>query len=363
MLLLCEVLQIYELQLTLSTFIPSIKSQKMIFVTGGSGLVGSHLLYELCNADENVTALIRDKKSISNIEKTFSYYSNEAPKLIKKINWVTGDLNDYYSLLDMTKGAEKVFHTAAVVSYIPGDKIKIIKENTKMAQNIVNVCLINNVPLLCHFSSIAALGEGDHPITEKTSFEFSKNNSGYSVGKFNAELEVWRGVAEGLNAIVINPSVIIGPGDWNRSSPALFKTVAKGLKFYTEGTTGFVDVRDVVKTAILLVNKNKVNERFLLNGENKNYKWLFTTMARELKVKPPSIKVNPFLASIACGFELFKYRITRKEPLITKETARISQKKLTYSSEKIIEEIGIDFIRIEESIKHTAEKFRRFHES
>ncbi|HBS87582.1 MAG: hypothetical protein A2W91_00050 [Bacteroidetes bacterium GWF2_38_335] len=331
----------------------------MILVTGSSGLLGSHLLFALASRGKEIKAVIRSEKSIRQIEKVFSYYTDEPGKYLSKITWLHGDLLNYEDVKEMTAGIEEVFHTAAIVSYKKSDRGRIISENTLMAQNVVNACQSNKVRRLCHISSIAALGDQDKLITEETSYDMTGRNSAYSSGKFRAELEVWRGIAEGLDAVILNPSVIIGPGDWNRSSCALFKTVDRGLKFYTEGTTGFVDVRDVARCAIDLMEGNTVNQKFIINSQNTDYLTLFTEMALALGKKPPIIKVNPAMAKLACFLEHLRTLMTGKSPVITHETARISMKKLQYSAEKIINKTGIAFIPVKESVKHTASIFLR----
>ena len=331
----------------------------MIFITGGTGFLGAHLLWKLCSEKENIRALYRSEKQLKETKFIFSFYTSEPEKYINKIEWVQGDLMDYDSFSGYLNECAEVYHTAAVVDYVPGHRRSTIQKNIKTTENLVNACL--NVPniKLCYASSIAALGEIDDPITEETSYDFSPNASGYSVGKYYAEMEVWRGIAEGLNAVMVNPSVILGPGNWHKSSTALFKTVFDGLRFYTEGTTGYVDVRDVSDAMILLMEKGECGQRFLLNSENLSYQELFTQIANGFAVKAPYIKVDPLLAELVCWFEHAKYKITGKAPLITKETARISQKTLRYSGQGIVEAYSFEYMPVSETIKYSCDTLKK----
>ena len=331
----------------------------MILVTGATGLVGSHLLYELIKKGENVKALYRNQQKINSVKKVFSYYDDEADNLLKKITWVEGDILDLYSLNEAFEGVTKVYHCAAIVSF--SDKNKLINENVQGTENVVNRCLDHNIEKLCHVSSIATLGgtvNGDL-ISENTKWNSTKNHSPYAVSKFKSEMIVWRAIQEGLNAVIVNPSVIIGPGFWNSGSGSLFTRAAKGVKFYTTGSTGFIDVRDVVKAMIQLMENEISAERFILNSENVNYKDLFEIVAAAMNVTKPKKQATRKMLTFISALEHIISKIGIKKRELTKDVVRASFSKSNYSNEKIKGAIKIEFIPVKKSIQETAEKFKQ----
>jgi len=331
----------------------------MILVTGGTGLVGSHLLFDLIRSGQNVRALKRENSSVELVKKVFSIYSTDADMLMEKIEWVTGDVTDIYSLYEAMQDIEKVYHAAAVVSFHASDYNEMMKINIDGTANIVNACLYKKVKKLCFVSSIATLGrkDGEELIDEETHWKNSNTNSAYSISKYGAEREVWRGIAEGLPAVIVNPSVIIGPGEWKKGSSQLFQQVWKGLRYYTHGMNGYVDVRDVVKSMIHLMESEIENSRFIVSSENLDYLDLFSMIADGLAKKKPSVKANAFLSQIAWRAELLRAKLTGKKPLITKETAWTAFQRYQYSTEKIKKAIGIEFIPMKQSIQENSKQF------
>ena len=327
----------------------------MILVTGATGLVGSHLTFELIRAGQAVRALKRPGSSLETILKVFSLYSDQPDSALSKIEWVEGDILDIFSLEDAMDGVEDVFHCAALVSFLPQDKKRLIRINTEGTANVVNAALEKKIRKLCHVSSIAALGRPEHQsdlIDESLVWKTSKHNSMYAVSKYGAEREVWRGTAEGLDAVIVNPSIILGIAGANRGSSRIFSTVWEGLRFYPPGKNGFVDVRDVARAMILLMNSDISNERFILNGESIEYKRLFDLIAAEMGKPSPSIKVGPMLSGLAWRIEKLRSVVTGVKPLITKETAHTAVQHYEYSNEKIKKELGFEFTPIEETIRH-----------
>jgi len=327
----------------------------MILVTGGTGLVGSHLLFQLVKSGNKVRVLKRENSSIELVKKIFGYYSEYSDKLLSDIEWINGDIADIYSLYEAMEGVEKVYHAAAVVSFNPTDWKIMMKTNIEGTANVVNAALYMKVKKLCHVSSIAALGRAENKdiIDEETHWKNSNTNSFYSISKYGAEREVWRGTVEGLNCVIINPSVIIGPGDWNKGSSSLFNQVWNGLKFYTEGVNGYVDVRDVAKAMVSLMESDIVNSRFVVSSENIDYLNLFKMMADGLEKKYPYIKANPVLSNIVWKALKLKSLISGAKPLLTEETVRTAFQKYTYSNEKIKKAVNFEFISVSDSIKET----------
>ncbi|TLX70940.1 NAD-dependent epimerase/dehydratase family protein [Labilibacter sediminis] len=333
----------------------------MILVTGGTGLVGAHLLYHLLLKGENVSALKRINSDVSKTRFVFEFYGEEALKLFDKIEWLTGDLLDYDSLEDAVSHAEVVYHTGALVSFNPALKDHMLRVNEEGTANLVNLCLEKNIRKFCFVSSIATLGNSKNGeiIDEFSYWQGGREHSAYSISKYRAEMEVWRATKEGLNAVIVNPSVIVGPGDWSQGSPKIIHTVYKGLKFYTPGGTGFVDVRDVVKGMIALVDSDVQNERFILNGANMSYQSFFEKVAKGLEVKPPVRKAGKKLIGIAWRFEKLRNILFGTEPLITKDSARTSLKTTRYSGDMITRNIEFNYTSLDTTIQDTTDYFRR----
>jgi len=249
----------------------------MILVTGGTGLVGSHLLLTLVRRGLHVKALKRKNSDIEVVRKFFLWNSSPEDDLFRRIEWIEGDILDYYSLEAILKNADIIYHCAAVVSFDRRQRSGIIHNNVEGTANLINAALTCGVKRFCHVSSIAALGKNrdGSAVTEDTGWIPSIKNSGYSESKFYSEAEVWRGIEEGLDAVIVNPSVIIGPGNWNTGGCRFFPMIYKGLRFYASGESGYVDVRDVAEAIVMLTNKenfNKAkNQRYLLSAENMGY--------------------------------------------------------------------------------------------
>lgn len=325
----------------------------MILVTGGTGFVGSYLLYSLINDGCEVKALHREASSFAETKRVFGYMSNDPEKLFGQIQWVKGDLLDIYSLTEALKGIDEVFHCAAIISFNPHERAKMVKCNIDGTSNLVNACLVQGVRKFCHVSSIAALGraENDGFIDEKTQWKPSRNNSGYAISKYGAEREVWRGAAEGLQVVIVNPSVILGAGEPSQSSVRLFYAIRKYSRFYTNGMNGYIDVRDVVKIMRMLMESSITNKRFVVNSQNLTYYELFGLIAEHCKTRMPQIRIPGFALSLAWRIEKLRSLITRKLPLVTHETVRTSTNYYRYSSIEIENTLKIKFIPIRQTIE------------
>ena len=329
----------------------------MILVTGATGFLGSHIVCSLLQAGYSVCGLKRDKSSLQEFDYIFSYrFQNqteqEKSSFQQKLSWIDGDINDVLSLEEAFSGVEQVYHCAAMISFHAKDQDQMMHVNVDGTANVVNAALMKGVKKLCYISSIAAIGrtKSGQLIDEKTHWEESSNNSNYSVSKHKAEMEVWRGIEEGLNAVIVNPGVIMGVGDWNKGSVNMLKMVAKGLPFYSTGVNGYVDVEDVAKASILLMDKELFAQRFILISENISVKDFFETAAKELGKKAPYIKVNKLLAEIAWRVMALKKILTGKQANITKETARASLNQYFYNNQKVKNAIQFDFKPVNQTI-------------
>jgi nucleoside-diphosphate-sugar epimerase len=327
----------------------------MILVTGATGLVGSYLLYDLLRSEEPVRALLHNPQSLNHTRKIFTGLGADAEELIRKIDWVDGDVLDYFSLLDAMKGVQKVYHCAAIVSFDPRDRDLMMKINVDGTANVVNAALEAGVDKLCHVSSIAALGrtENSNIIDEKSQFRTSSHNSKYSLSKFAGEREVWRGTAEGLKAVVVNPSVILGYSDSDKGSTKMFSTIFRNSMFYGTGINGFVDVQDVVRAMIGLMESKVQNERFVVSGGDFSYREIFTLIARSFGKSDPKFAVPGQVLDIVWRLEWLRGKLTGAKPLITKETARTSKGSFYYSTKKLHCTFNFEFTPIEKTISRT----------
>lgn len=329
----------------------------MILVTGATGLVGSHLLYALLKRGESVRASKRTGSNLADVDLVFSFYGDDAKSLLKKVEWMEADLMNPASVDDLFEGGiTQVFHCAALVSFLPRDRQRMIAENAQTTANLVNAALACGVNHFVHVSSVAAIGrdaDKSKEINENTQWKNGPDNSVYAISKYTAENEVWRGIEEGLQAAIVNPTIILGPGNKHRSSNTIFKTFTKYFPLYTAGSNGFTDVRDVVDAMLLLADVQKSGERYILAGTNKSYREVFEAIAKEAGVKPPHLKTPPLLAQIIWRFEHVRSLLTGSKPLITRETARSAIHSYVYSSKKFKSEFGFSFRPLEQTLKES----------
>jgi nucleoside-diphosphate-sugar epimerase len=333
----------------------------VIAVTGASGLVGSHLLFELLKSEEKVHAISRSKESHQHLSKVFEHYENGASKRLEKVVWHYGSINDIPFLESLIKDAKLVYHCAALVSFSNRDRDLLFKTNVEGTHNVVNACLKFNIPKLCHVSSTSAFPKPKNVkiISEKLPWTREIGNSSYSQSKFMSEREVWRGSAEGLNMVIVNPCVVVGPGKWDESSNTIFKTTRKGSKYYTKGGNAIVDARDVAKIMILLVKKDVRDERFLLIGENLSFKRLLDLIADAYANPKPKKLAKKWMTAFAYRFESFVTWFSGKRPRMTKQTHKNLHGTLKYSNEKIRKELDYNFIPAEEAIRNACNFYKK----
>lgn len=324
----------------------------MILVTGGTGLVGAHLLLRLAENGAKMRAIYRDENGIQKTKSLFEHYQKST--LFNAVEWIKGDILDITALEDAFIGITQVYHCAAYISFDSKDENKLRKINIEGTANIVNFCLAKGVEKLCHVSSIAALGDlaaHETSITEETEWNPEKYHSDYAISKYGAEMEVWRGQQEGLQVIIVNPGIIIGPGFENQSSGQLIKKVADGLLFYTYGKTAFVVVDDLVGIMIELMESSICNERFILIGQNIVFRDLFNTIANTLKVKRPSIEAKPFLIGLTWRLYWVLSLFSTKPKQISKDSLQSLLNKKEFSNQKIKSALQTSFIDVQQYIK------------
>ncbi len=329
---------------------------RMVLVTGATGLVGSHLLLHLIENGENVRAIYRNQNNIQKTKSVFELYKKA--DLFEKIEWLEADILDIPSLEIAFADIDYVYHCAALISFDPKDEEALRKTNIEGTANMVNFSIAREIKKFCFVSSIAALGDlaaHETYITEETDWNPEKPHSDYAISKYGAEMEVWRAHQEGLDVIIVNPGVILGPipktKNNKQGSDELYTRVANGLSFYTLGNTGFIAVDDVVKTAFELMKSDIKNERFTLIADNIVFKDILDTIADALKVKRPHLHAKPFLMNflwVANG--IFSTLFFQKRRL-TKATAKASYSKNLYSNEKIKTALGTVFLDVHQYIK------------
>jgi dihydroflavonol-4-reductase len=317
----------------------------MILVTGGTGLLGSHLLLQLSLNGNETKALYRREQRIEIVKKVFQYYQPDChEELFSRIQWVKGDILDVTSLEEAMPGITQVYHCAGLVSFATSDFSMVMKVNREGTANVVNFCLAFGIQKLCYVSSTAALGHNEHGDTNESVFwKTGPEVSGYSVSKYSAELEVWRGIEEGLNAVIVNPSVIFGAGSWEESSMTIFRTIEKGLHFYTSGSNGYVDARDVADIMIRLMNSKITRERFLCVGENSTFEELLSIIAKKMNKRPPSIATPRWLAEIGWRIVAFLSFLLGRKPMITRDTVASAYKRISYDTTKVRDTLQFTF--------------------
>ncbi len=321
-----------------------------VLVTGGTGFIGAYIIKELIEKGYPVRAIRR---------------SNKVPffiptDILDKVEWVSGDVLDVIALNESMQGVDHIVHSAASVSFVKSERAQMYNTNVDGTANIVNLALENGIKKLVHISSISALGRtfAGEQVNEEKKWVTSKLNSHYGISKNKAEMEVWRGIGEGLNAVIINPSTVLGFGNWHESSCAIFKNVYKGFKWYTRGINGFVSVEDVAKIAVLLMESTISEERFIINHQNWEFKKLFDNIAGAFGKTRPSWEATTFLSSIAWRFEKLRSVINGDKPLITRETTSIALSKTYWQNDKILSVLpGFSFMPLEQCITNACKKY------
>ena len=326
----------------------------MILVTGGTGLVGAHLLLHLLeNGEHAVRATHRNTNNIIKTKLLFELY--EKSELFSKIEWIPADILDIPSLEIAFQNVDYVYHCAAFISFNPDYEDELRKVNIEGTANIVNFCIDKKVKKLCHVSSIAALGDlvqnesirVNNTITEETEWNPEYSHSDYAISKYGAEMEVWRGFQEGLQVVIVNPGVIFGPGFWNQGSGVIFSSVKKGFPFYTNGTSAYVSVLDVVTTMHQLMCSGCNGERFIVISENYTYKNILTAIAKKIGSKSPTIKAKPWLLNLAWRLDWFLSKVFRIKRKLSKHSILSLQSTELFSNEKIKKQLDYSFMEID----------------
>ena len=323
----------------------------MVLVTGGTGLVGAHLLLLLATTGESVRAIYRKKECVEKTKSLFSLMDKEP--LFAKIEWTEGNILDIPSLEIAFQNIDIVYHCAAVISFDPNDENLLRKTNIEGTANIVNFCIAKNIKKMCFVSSIAALGdlkEFEKTITEDTEWNPEKHHSDYAISKYGAEMEVWRGQQEGLEVVIVNPGVIIGPGFQEQGSGVFFKKIQEGLPFYTLGTSGYISVFDVVKSMHQLMKSPIHGERFILISENLTFKEVIYSIAENLNSFKPNWEIKPWMTFIGWRIDWLLSTIFRSKRRLSKYSAISLHSKDFIANDKIKNALNFKFQSIDSVI-------------
>jgi nucleoside-diphosphate-sugar epimerase len=333
----------------------------MILVTGGTGLVGSHLLYFLLKENASVRAIRRKNSDIQGVKKVFALYTSEVDSLFNKIEWVGADIIDIPALTEAFKNITTVYHCAAIINFNPSKYSLLKKINEEGTANIVNLCLSNHVEKLCYVSSVAALGSNlnNQLVNEESSWNPDEKNNVYAITKYAAEMQVWRGTQEGLNAVIVNPGVVLGTSPDGGGSSRIISMGKRGMPYYPSGTMGIVDVKDVAKTMKALMDSEIINQQFVLVGENMPYKELLSKLAILFGKKPPTKKLSKRLLFFLSGMDWLSNKLFKTKRRIVKSMVRAMFKTSHYDSSKIKNTLNFQFIPTEETLKRVAEENKK----
>ncbi len=327
----------------------------MDLVTGGTGIVGAHVLDALLTEGRAVRAILRKGSEPSIVQRILVHYHADGAERFQRIQWVEGDLFDVCALREAMTDVEHVYHCAALVSFDPRDMEQLQRTNVRGTANVVNAALDTGVKRLCHVSSTATIGGGlDGGTGDETKpFVQDKQSSAYSISKADAELEVHRGIAEGLDAVMVNPCVIIGPGMAARSSMTMIERIRKGSRFFPGGSNAIVDARDVATAMTRLITEGKIGERYLLIGEGLSYKKLFTLIAASSGRPAPSLLLPSWALGWAWRAESLR-TLFGGRPLVTRNTAQTASRTRHYDGSKVERLLGIRFRSAKEAIANVA---------
>jgi nucleoside-diphosphate-sugar epimerase len=323
-----------------------------ILVTGGTGFIGAYILKNLVEKGYSVQAIRRTNSSLP-------FFIPE--QILNKIHWIEGDILDVTSLHDAMQEVDTVIHSAAIVSFHKKDRKQMYKVNVEGTTNVVNVALENNIKRFLHVSSVAALGRTLtlEKVNEEKTWEENKTNTHYAITKRQAELEVWRGFGEGLSGVIINPSTVLGFGNWHSSSSAIFKKVYNGISWYTEGVNGFVGVEDVAEVAVRLLQSDISEKRFIVNADNWSFRQLIDCIADGFGRIRPSRKATPFLGEIVWRLEAFRSLFTDGKPLLSRESARVAHSKTEFENLALLKAVPqFNFTPLEQVIKKACKQYK-----
>ena len=329
----------------------------MVLVTGATGILGRVIVLELLKRGKIVRAAKRRSSNLEEVRHSFQFYTENPDDYFNKIEWMNVDFEDIHSLQTAMIGIDEVYHCAATVSFHPADQRRMYHTNIEGTRNLLYACEGSQVKKFCFVSSIAVLdGVNEKDKTDENSdYNQKLDHSAYAVSKHFSEMEVWRAAAEGLNTVIVNPGIIIGSGNWTQSSGLLFQNLARPYTF--SGGASYVDVRDVAKASIELMDNNIFNERFILISENKRYAEVASYVRQKMGLSSPKIIPSALLTvgrilNFVFGWLFSPLRMVDK--VNTESVTSMSN----VSNDKIVKTLGFKFIPVNESIDFHLENYR-----
>jgi nucleoside-diphosphate-sugar epimerase len=333
----------------------------MNLITGATGIIGAHLALECLLRGDAIRATYREGSDRDKVRLIMNFWSDRGDELFDSIEWVEADILDVQSLNDAVQGCDTVYHCAAMVSFHPRDRRRMMEVNHEGTANVVNACLEKSVKTLCYTSSVAALGRHSELelINEESDWKDSPHNSAYAISKHKAELEVWRGIEEGLEAVMVNPVIVIGPGDIQSSSNKIFKVIKGGMPFYTKGLNGFVDVRDVAECMRELVEQGIRRKRFVMVGENIPFREMMNRVAEGFGVEKPKYHLHPQVAKVGAQVIALKDRIFRTKSNLSPESVRNTGKSFQYDASALEEALGKQLRPVGPIVRETCRFFQK----
>ena len=313
----------------------------MIAITGANGLVGSFIAKRLMDEGLPVAAIIRATSTLDLLD-------GYTEKIIRR----EADVLDVPALTESLHRVSTVIHAAGLISFNPRQTRKMFDVNVEGTRNVVNACLALGIPRLIHISSVSALGrvKGVPTLDEESKWMPSALNSDYAESKYLAELEVYRGMEEGLDVALVNPSVVLAPTDWEKSSSQLFRYAWEEKSFYTDGSLNYVDVRDLAEMVFRIYSSNPRGQKFIASAGAISFKDFFDLVGKRFNKRPPSIKVNRAVATLAATLQGIRSRLTGTEPMITRHSVRMASETFIYNHQKAIDVLGIDFHPLDETL-------------
>lgn len=327
------------------------------FLTGGTGLLGTYFLVQALEQGHSVTAIYRSEEAKQITNKVFASLGSSILEKYSTVNWVKANLLNPLELDELILPHYTIVHCAGMVSFLPSDEQEMYKSNFVATQNLVNVCIEKGVKKFIHISSVSTLCK-ELEIRDETSFQRPAKGAGfYGKSKYLAEMEVWRGMQEGLNACILSPSIILGAHDWNKGSSKMFKVAHKGLLFYTQGKTGFIDVSDVAKAILIVAETQTKQKRYCLNAENIYYKDFFEKIHLAFGKAMPKYRAGKFLTALYWRFQWLKSKITNSAPLVTKESANTAHSIRLFDGNSFANEFDFSYTPIDQSVASIVKKY------
>jgi dihydroflavonol-4-reductase len=324
----------------------------MILLTGGTGFLGGYIIKNLVERGLPVRAIRRSS--------SLPFFPGK--EISEKVEWVDGDVLDVVSLDAAMTGVEQVIHSAAIVSFSKQNRKEMYQVNVDGTENVVNIALEKGVRRIVHVSSVAALGRTtkQEMVSETKNWEENSNNTHYAISKHHAEMHVWRGFAEGLEGVIVNPSTILGYGNWHQSSCSIFRNGYRGFPWYTNGINGFVGVEDTSEAIVQLLLSDINHKRFIINAENWSFRELLSAIAESFGKQVPFREASPLMGALAWRMEALRSFFKNEKPLLTRETAKVAQSKTSFSNEALLQSLpGFSYTPLKAVIKNSCEKYEK----